>query len=285
MNIRIIALLAVHNRRELTLKSLENLFEQEGNGTLFDLTAIVVDDGSTDGTSAAIANKFPQVRLVRGDGSLFWCGGMCRAYEYSVDLKTDFYLLLNDDTLVYSDAIQRVLEAYKEKYTGKDSDHIIVGSTCAPNTRELTYGGFKRVSNWHPFRYKLAGPKGVVQPCDTFNGNFVLIPKLVIDKIGFLDDHYSHRFGDTDYGLTASKGDCKLWVAPEFIGECSKNNPKINWDSAALSFLDRVRMLGSVKGMPVRESRRFYKKHGGVFWPLFWIMPIVRGLFFPTRYS
>jgi len=285
MNTRIIALLAVHNRCELTLKSLENLFEQDGNGTLFDLTAIVVDDGSTDGTSAAIANKFPQVRLVRGDGSLFWCGGMCRAYEESADLKTDFYLLLNDDTFVYSDAIQRVLEAYKEKYTVKDAGHIIVGSTCAPSTKELTYGGSERVSNWHPFRYNLVEPKDVVQPCDTFNGNFVLIPKLVIEKIGFLDSHYTHRIGDTDYGLTASEAGCKLWVTPGFIGECSKNSPKINWDSAVLSFSNRVKMLDSVKGMPVRESRRFYKKHGGVFWPLFWIMPMIRGLFFPTRYS
>jgi len=282
---QIVALLSVHNRCETTLKSLGNLFQQEGNGTLFNISAVVVDDGSTDGTGAAITNKFPQVNVVRGDGSLFWCRGMCRAYEQSADLDANFYLLLNDDTFVYPDAIKRVLAAYKEKHAGQGVDHIIVGSTRDPMTKVITYGGSKRVSNWHPFRYRLVEPKDISQPCDTFNGNFVLIPRTVIEKIGFLDNHYSHRFGDTDYGLTASKAACKLWVAPGVIGECSKNNPKINWDSAALPFTDRVKMLDNVKGMPVRESRRFYKKHGGVLWPLFWVMPMIRGLFFPTRYS
>jgi GT2 family glycosyltransferase len=285
MNTRVLVLLAVHNRRDSTLKSLENLFQQKGYGESFDITVVLVDDGSTDGTESAVAKNYPQVKLLKGNGRLFWGGGMCHAFNTSIDIETDFYLLLNDDTFLYPDAIQRVLSSYEEKSVNDNIEHIIVGSTCAPSTGELTYGGLKRVSRWHPFRYRLLHPRDVTQSCETFNGNFVLIHRSVVKKIGFLDGHFTHRFGDIDYGLMARKGNCALWISPGFIGECSKNNPDNNWDSAALTFMNRVKMLGDVKGMPIKENRLFYQKHGGVFWPLFWLMPVIRGLFFPTRYS
>ncbi len=285
MTVKITALLAAHNRRESTLQSLENLYRQQGNGEAFDLSVVLADDGSTDGTGEAIRRRFPQARVVRGDGSLFWCGGMCFAYEHSVDIPADFYLLLNDDTYLYEDAIRRALRVYEEKSASGKTDLIIVGSTRNPDTGELSYGGEIRVSNWHPFRYNHVQPGDRPQHCDTLNGNFVLVHKSVIDKVGFLDKRYTHRFGDTDYGLVASKAGCELWVIPGFVGECAENAPEINWDSAAYSFPQRVRMFFDVKGMPVRESRIFCRKHGGLLWPVFWMMPIVRGLFFPTRYE
>lgn len=285
MRVKITALLAAHNRRDITIEALKNLYRQKNIEKLFELSVVLTDDGSTDGTSEAVERQLPQVKVVHGGGDLFWCGGMCFAYENARDDGADFYLLLNDDTHLYDDAIKKALDVYFDKSLGGKPEHIIVGSTVNPESNKLSYGGAVRVSRWHPFHYNLVTPLEHAQACDTFNGNFVLIHHSVIDNIGFLDDRYTHWFGDTDYGLMAAKAGFGLWVTPGFVGECAENDPNIHWDSAAYSFTKRVKMFFNVKGRPVNESMIFCRKHGGLAWPLFWLMPIIRGLFFPTRYD
>ena len=285
MKPKITALLAAHNRRDSTLASLANLYRQRDIEERYDLEVILVDDGSTDGTTNAIIEKFPQTRVIEGDGNLFWCGGMCVAYDHADQQGSDFFLLLNDDTYLNTDAISHALDVYEEKSATGKTEQIIVGATRNPQTGELSYGGEVQISRWHPFRLKHVIPSDHAQPCDTFNGNFVLVHRSVVARVGFLDRRYTHRFGDTDYGLVASRAGCSLWVAPGFVGECAENDPTINWDSAAYSFPQRVKMFFNVKGMPVRESRIFCRKHGGLIWPVLWLMPIVRGLFFPSRYE
>ena len=72
---KVIALATCHNRREKTLRALASLREQVlPDGTA--LQVCLVDDGSTDGTGAAVAEQFPEVKLLQGDGQLFWAGGM-----------------------------------------------------------------------------------------------------------------------------------------------------------------------------------------------------------------
>lgn len=285
MKVKITVLMAAHNRRDFTIQSLENLYRQQAIGDTFKLSVVLADDGSTDGTSEEVKRRFPQIKVVQGDGNLFWCGGMCLAYENARDCEADFYLLLNDDTYLYDDAIQRSLDVYLEKSLKGKPEHIVIGSTMNPQSKKISYGGEVRVSRWHPFHYNLLAPRDYAQACDTFCGNFVLIHRSVIEIIGFLDDRYTHWFGDIDYGLMAAKAECHLWVAPGFIGECAENDPSNHWDSAAYSFLQRLRMFFKVKGMPVNETMLFCRKHGGLVWPLFWLMPIIRGLFFPTRHD
>jgi len=285
MDVKITALMAAHNRCESTIRSLENLYRQQGIGESFELSVVLADDGSTDGTSEEVARRLPQVKVVRGDGNLFWCGGMCLAYENASDYKSDFYLLLNDDTYLYDDAMQKALDVYIEKLSKGDPKHIVIGSTVNPQSKKHSYGGLVRVSHWHPFKYDRLTPREDAQACDTFHGNFVLIHRSVIEKIGFLDDRFTHYFGDIDYGLMAAKAGCGLWITPGFIGECAENDPNVHWDSAAYSFPQRVKMFFNVKGMPVRETWVFCRKHGGLAWPLFWLMPIIKGLFFPIHYD
>ena len=65
--LRIAAVLAVHNRRDLTLACLRSLRAQQVPGVALDV--FVLDDASSDGTSEAIAEQFPEVTVLHGDGS------------------------------------------------------------------------------------------------------------------------------------------------------------------------------------------------------------------------
>src|SRR5688572_24373538 len=94
--VRVEVVTPVHNRKELTLGCLRSLFSADSAG--LDLHAIVVDDGSSDGTSAALRQEFPDVEIVRGDGSLWYTGGMNRGIEAAMKHDPDFVLAINNDS-------------------------------------------------------------------------------------------------------------------------------------------------------------------------------------------
>ena len=72
-NIRVEIVAPVHNRRDITLQCLRSLARINKDG--LDVHIIIVDDGSTDGTSEAIAKQFPDVEIVKGDGNLCFTEG------------------------------------------------------------------------------------------------------------------------------------------------------------------------------------------------------------------
>jgi GT2 family glycosyltransferase len=65
---RVAAVLAAYNRRDLTLACLRSLRAQQVAGVALD--AFALDDASSDGTAAAIAEEFPEVTLLHGNGKL-----------------------------------------------------------------------------------------------------------------------------------------------------------------------------------------------------------------------
>ncbi len=71
---KIAALLTCFNRKQKTLVCLEALFNQVLPADV-DISAYLVDDASTDGTSDVVRQTYPQVKIFSGDGNLFWNGG------------------------------------------------------------------------------------------------------------------------------------------------------------------------------------------------------------------
>ena len=93
--LKICAVLTVFNRRQKTLSTLRSFFNQ-GQG--LDLSAVLMDDGSTDGTTEAVQAEFHNVTVLKGSGSLYWNRGMAAAFKTACSFDVDYYLWLNDDT-------------------------------------------------------------------------------------------------------------------------------------------------------------------------------------------
>ena len=70
---RVAAVMAAYIRRDLTLACLRSLRAQRVPGVAQDV--FVLEDASSDGTSEAIADQFPEVTVLHGDGQLYWNGG------------------------------------------------------------------------------------------------------------------------------------------------------------------------------------------------------------------
>jgi hypothetical protein len=77
----IAVIMTAHNRREKTLACLRSLMAATEHATDVAYHVFLVDDGSTDGTSEAVAALALPLTIIRGDGDLYWNRGMVRAWE------------------------------------------------------------------------------------------------------------------------------------------------------------------------------------------------------------
>lgn len=232
----------------------------------------LVDDGSTDGTAEAIQAAFPQVQLIKGNGSLFWNRGMLLAWESALDNSRifDFFLLLNDDTYLYNDSLQRAANFLH-------LNAILVGST-QDSEGKLSYGGYK--DNLRT----LANTE--LQDIDSFDGNFVLVPNVICKKIGKLDYHFRHALGDLEYGKRAIKAGFKIYLIPEYIGTCEPNHGLPSWANSQLSLLKRLKNLYSPKsGCDPREFCYLDFKYHGLNMMILHFFSIHFRVFFPRFYN
>lgn len=279
MDIVICAIIAVHNRKIKTIESLRHLYK--GVPPYVKMHVVMLDDGSSDGTSEAAKVEFPNIQILTGNGNEFWNGGMRRAWQAASSRDPDFYLWINDDTLLNSSAVANLLNT-----SALFADQaIIVGTTYDAETGKATYGGVCRPDPLRPLRFKLVEPKDVPVAATTMNGNCVLVPRKIYSKVGLLSSKFTHGMGDFDYGLRARKAGVEIWVAPGFVGTCSRNDIKGTWQDLNLPLMERWRKVRSLKGLPPREWLVFTRRHGGNFWIISFIHSYLNVLLVSVRRS
>jgi len=264
--VRIAALITCFNRRETTLTCLRGLASQNLPGNV-SVETVLVDDGSKDGTRDAVLKEFPDTRVISGDGSLYWCGGMRKAWSEAAVSKPDFYLLLNDDTLLHQDALEGLL-----RITSSPEDRIIaVAAIQDPLSGEATYGGVRKSGG-------LVAASGREEICETFNANAVLVSNAVFRELGMFHDAYTHGMGDFDYGYAATRRGIKVIQSPDFLGKCERNDLAGTWRDRSLSLGVRWKQLRGPKGLPFSEWMTFNRRNAGWSWPIRTVSPYVKVL-------
>jgi GT2 family glycosyltransferase len=268
---RLAAVMAAYNRRDLTLACLRSLKAQQVPGVTLD--AFVLDDASSDGTSEAIAEQFPWVTVLRGNGQLYWSGGMRRAFGAAIERDYDLYLWMNDDTRLDDGALAVLLDTARLLRDRGEEAVIVTGSTRHPDTGELTYGGWVRPYRWRPLRSERVEPGDEPRPCDMMNGNVTLISRAVVERVGNIDPAFVQQIGDFDYGLRARAAGCSIWVTPGTVGTCA-SHPRRRPGERPL--LEELRQLWSIKQLSPRPWAVYARRWGGWLWPVYWLSPYLR---------
>lgn len=269
----IAVLITCHNRMDKTIRCLQSLFDQSVLCFELSIKVYLVDDGSTDGTSDSIRSQFPEVYIIQGNGSLYWNRGMHLAWKTAAAAKDfDYYLWLNDDTFLFDNAILEMLSY------SVNSDTIISGPTKSKINNECTYGGYINES--------LVLPNGTFQTIHHFNGNCVLIPKRVFERVGYLDSRFQHGLGDFDYGLRAGKLGVKSLLSPNYIGTCEAHYELPVWRDSSYPLLVRLKSLyGPISACSPFDYFFFEKRHKGLFVAIIKVVLTHFRLLFPDYYK
>lgn len=221
-NLKISIVIVSWNVRELLKKCLASIFKY-GKG--LSLEIIVIDNASSDNTTEMIKKEFPQVALIANRENM----GFASANNQGV-LKTngDFILVLNPDTEILEDGLQKMLEFMEKNYQIgiAGCKHLNPDWTIQPSVRRFpTFWAlffiFTKIAKVFPsipsvydylargFNYKIA------QPVDQVAGSFLFIRRKTIDEIGLFDENFFLWFEEVDLCKRAKDAGWQVWYTPE----------------------------------------------------------------------
>lgn len=222
-------LMTCHNRKSVTIDCLSRLMPQlDGLFKIF-----LLDDGSADNTGMDVRKEFPSVRVIDGNGSLYWAKGMRMAWESAVAERQDWdgYLWLNDDTSLCHDAILKILSV-------NNGERIVVGEI--ENAKgEIVYG---------------------TRPGGLFTGNCVYVPRKAYERLGMICGDYSHAWADSDYALRAKRA--RISVASAGVvgrSEGHPNRPSLK----GLTLSERIKSLRDPKGWNLHDLWLYRRRNWG----------------------
>lgn len=202
---RILAVIPVHNRREMTLAILGQL--QTVKRTGFHLDVLVIDDGSSDGTSMMVTKRFPEVFLVRGDGNLWWGGALNVGFRYALDHGYDYIYTLNNDIVLHEDTLEQLHQT-----AGRLPNTVCGSIVLDENDRILgagyTFDGFLHKHRCHNKSKSYESVSQDFLPCETLSTESTLIPAGVLKQGLFIDNkRFPHNYSDLDFfDLVRRKG-------------------------------------------------------------------------------
>lgn len=257
---RFSAIIACHNRRELTVRAIERAQRSADRaGIAIDFT--VFDDGSSDRTAEAITALPSAVTVIAGDGSAYWAKSMSTAEAHVLSrphAPGEYIVWLNDDVALDEDALERMAPTLHAS-----PGAVIVGAVREPSGA-TSYSGMRR-RGLHPLGFELVEPGDTTQPIDTFNGNLVFVPIAIAQRIGGLDGGFSHALADIDFGLRCNRAGIPVVLAASSFGVCPRNptpGPK--------PMLQEWRgFVGPKGGGNIRSLKRVLQKSNPVTWPAF----------------
>jgi GT2 family glycosyltransferase len=215
-------LIPVHDRKLITLDCLQNLKQ---NGDLEKYQIIVIDDGSSDGTGFAIREQYPQVKVLEGDGNLWWTGAIAKGMNYAITQSAEFVIWLNDDCILEPNALSILVEFLRSH------PRTIAGSVCYSATTQT----LEETGAWG--RQRVTAQPGEIVAVHEMSGYCVGIPMGVIQSVGVPDQHrFPHYYGDCTYILRANR----LGFSAYILGDV-----KVVHKGAQISIEDRVKQLNS----------------------------------------
>jgi len=223
MRSKLFIIIPIFNRFSFTEKCINSLATQ----TSTNCKILIIDDGSTDNSSALLASRFKQLIIKRFKGNLYWAESTNQGVYYALSNGADYILTLNNDTIPTDTFVVDLLNE-----TINHPDALFGAHAIDIKTKKSVYIG-ERI-NWLTAKYQrcmdfisLDSPNRLV-PVTHLPGRGLLIPAKVFHTIGFFDSiHFPQSGADDDFTFRAARAgfdifcnlDAKLYIYPEESGD------------------------------------------------------------------
>lgn len=215
--------------------------------TYQDFEIIFVDDGSTDGSAAWVAEHYPQVRCIEQNPHV----GFAAANNIGIKAAQGRYIVtLNNDTLPDEDFLKALVAGLTASDVGMVAAQMRLWD--APETLDsagiaLDWAGFawnrgwgQAVSNWNE-------PQEVFGPC----AGAALYRRVMLDEIGLFDEDFYTYYEDVDLAWRAQRAGwrCRYIPSARVLHKHSATGRKFNRKKVFL--LNRNRLWAIAKNYAV----------------------------------
>ena len=196
-----------HNGGEL----LENCLKSLEKVTYQNFSVVVADNASKDGSLEMVRQNFPKAVIIENGKNIGFAAGNNIGIQYALARSADYVLLLNQDTEVEIDFLDKLIEAAERN----PQVGILSPLIFWKKTEKIWFSGGK--INWLTMKAVNKNSLCCDAPYETgfITGCSMLIRKEVFDEIGFLSEKYFLYWEDADFSYQAKKADFLNLVVPE----------------------------------------------------------------------
>lgn len=203
------------NNKEETLACLESLAQADLAGA----NVMLVDNGSTDGSAAAVRERFPSLRVIQLDENQGYAGGNNAGIRAALEDGAEGVLLLNNDTRVAPDFIvplRWIFDIDSQAAAASSAIHRLDN----PAMLDIAYA---RVDFNRRDAVSLVGVNVVPALGHGFNvreevpvaiGCSMLVSARALREVGLFDEEYFAYHEDVDWCLRARKAGFKIYYEP-----------------------------------------------------------------------
>lgn len=185
-----------------------------------DTAVIVVDNASTDGSTAAVAAARPEARIVvNGDNR----GFAAAVNQALADVTSDYALLLNPDAVLEPEAVERLV-AFGDAHPRAALVSALVvdehgrpesaagGREPAPLSLAVHEAGLGRLlPRWSLYQ---PGPDAEPARRDWAAGTALLVRMAAVRSVGALDESFFLYCEDVDWARRMRGAGWEVWVEP-----------------------------------------------------------------------
>ncbi len=175
-----------------------------------ELQILIIDNGSRDDHTEKLQKEFPQYQYIYNKENCGFAGGVNQGIKLNFELS-EYFLLVNNDASLEPNCLNLMLETSKEK--------AVVGPAIYfKNKPNIIWqgGGFflklKMNINILGKNKKLHSP--LPQEVDFLSGCVLLIPKNIINLVGYFDERFFFYGEDLDFCLRAKKKGVQIIYVP-----------------------------------------------------------------------
>lgn len=218
------------NRKEDTLECLNSVSQL--SVVNYQLSVIVVDNASTDGSLSSI-NKFKSenfdLRVMENKENLGYAAGNNVGIRYAMDHGADFVMILNNDTIVDKNLLVQLIESVKKGKVGAVSPKIYFASGFEFHKERYSKSELGRVI-WYAgglvdWENVYGSGRGVDEvdngqydkevETDVATGTCILLNKDALESVGLFDEKYFMYYEDTDLSQRLKKAGWKVLYEPK----------------------------------------------------------------------
>lgn len=274
----VLAVIVNWNGKDDVLECLKSLVNANYPKDKFKI--LVVDNGSSDGSQAAISKTYPNVALIKNSKNLGYVRAVNRGINQGLEWDVEYVWILNNDIVVHEDALTQLVKI------GQSDTKIgvvapVVYSYRQPQTIDNI--GYK-INFWigrlKKLKYKegiFPDPRSRMSDVDSNLGCSNIIKTSLIQTIGMFNPIYKIYFEETDYNVRAKRSGFRVVIA---------RNAKV-WHKTASTmdkFLFRRAYL-LLRNLLVFEILNAKLKHLIVFIPYYFLVHIPYFLIHGTLYG